>query len=102
MTDAENTRPPDGENTGSPNLTGVPPREYVVDGADRMRIDRVFTYHAPKPDQLPRYHSIREMAKQFAYMIHAYTPVSREQSIAFTKLQECVQMANAAIAINEK
>lgn len=65
------------------------------------QINNIFTYHAPKGDQQARYVEIRETAKHFAHLINTACPESREKSIAITKLQECVQMANASIAINE-
>ena len=65
-------------------------------------IDNTFTYHKPFGDQQERYVAIREKAKELANLIESKTPNSREQSVAFTKLQECVMFANAAIAINEK
>lgn len=67
-----------------------------------MDIDNVFTYHAPFGDQADRYVAIREAAKWFAELIVKSTPVSREQSLALTKLQESVMWANASIAVNEK
>ena len=65
------------------------------------QIDNIFTYHAPKGDQQERYVAIREAAKVFANTLNDLCPESREKSISLTKLQECVQMANASIAINE-
>ncbi len=64
-------------------------------------IDKVFTYHAPFGTQQARYVALREKAKELATLIDASCPDSREKSLAFTDLQRCVQMANAAIAINE-
>lgn len=60
-----------------------------------------FTYHAPKADQPSRYEAIRDAGLQLALLINALTPVSREQSVAFTKIDEAVQAANSAIARNE-
>ena len=60
-----------------------------------------FTYHAPKEDQIERYNALRSEAKDLALRIEALCPDSRERSIAFTKLEECVMWANAAIARNE-
>ena len=65
------------------------------------QIERVFTYHAPKGTQQERYVSIRDQARAFALFLNKNCPESREKSISITKLQECVQMANASIAINE-
>ncbi len=67
----------------------------------RKRIERNFTHHPPKGDQLERYTSIRTHAKVLAQCIAELTPASREQSVAFTKLDEVVMFANAAIARNE-
>ncbi len=68
---------------------------------DQKRLDKDFVYHPPKADQPERYVNIREMAKHFAAGIMDMTPVSREQSLALTSLEEAVFWANAAIARNE-
>jgi hypothetical protein len=60
-----------------------------------------FTYHPPKGDQVERYQAIRDTGLEFARMIIFNTPVSREQSLALTHLEEVVMFANAAIARNE-
>jgi hypothetical protein len=65
------------------------------------RIERDFTYHAPKPGQPERYVQIREKAKEFALLIVDLTPQSREQSLALTQLEQSIFWANAAIARNE-
>lgn len=67
----------------------------------KKRIENDYTYHAPDNDQRERYESIRAHAKDFAYLIEEFCPESRERSIAFTKLDECVMWANASIARNE-
>ena len=65
------------------------------------RIESDFTYHPPKADQPARYVELREVAKAFALKIVALTPVSREQSLALTSLEEVTFWANASIARNE-
>jgi len=69
--------------------------------AETEKLEKDFTYHAPKGDQVPRYQAIRDQAKQFAAYILDATIYSREQSLALTKLEEVVFWANAAIARNE-
>lgn len=64
-------------------------------------VEKIFTYHPPKADQIPRYNALRMEAKGLAERIIALTPVSAEQTLAIRKLQECVMWANASIAINE-
>lgn len=69
--------------------------------AESERIEKNFTYHAPKNGQTDQYVALRNAAKVLAYLILDNTPISREQSVAFTKLEEAVFWANAAIARNE-
>lgn len=71
---------------------------------DQKKIDDIekrFTYHAPKLDQPARYSEIRALGKNLAFLIEEACPDSREKSLAFTKLEEAVFWANAAIARNE-
>jgi len=68
----------------------------------KEQIDNIFTYHAPFGDQGERYDIIRTAARKFAHLLNQACPESREKSLALTRLQESVQMANASIAINEK
>jgi hypothetical protein len=65
------------------------------------RIERDFTYHAPKGDQVERYQQLRDKAKEFALLIVELTPYSREQSLALTHLENATFYANASIARNE-
>lgn len=63
-------------------------------------IENNFRYHAPLPGQPEMYQQIREKAKEFAYIIDAIVPNSREKSLALTNLEQAVFWANAAIARN--
>ena len=64
-------------------------------------IENNFTYHKPFGTQPQRYEQVRAKAKEYAEYLVSNTPVSREQSLALTKLEEAVFWANAAIARNE-
>ena len=68
---------------------------------DLKEMDNRFTYHAPKTGQPETYELIRNNAKGFALIVDAHCPESREQSLAFTKIEEAVFWANAAIARHE-
>lgn len=68
---------------------------------EKSDLDNIFTYHKPKGNQPKRYEAIRDSAKRFALVVEAACPPSRETSLAFTKLEEVVMWANAAIARNE-
>lgn len=59
-----------------------------------------FTYHPPKPGQPATYQGIRAAALDFARLIDAECPDSREKSLAITSLEEAVMWANASIARN--
>jgi len=67
---------------------------------DLKDLDNRFTYHPPKPEQPEKYTELRNAAKEYAKLINKLAPGSREQSLAFTKLEESVFWANAAIARN--
>jgi hypothetical protein len=75
---------------------------YVMSKETFDRITNNFTYHAPVPDQLPRYEQIRKEGKELALLLEVLCPQSRELSLALTKLEEVVMWANAAIARNEQ
>ena len=64
-------------------------------------IENNFIYHAPKEGQQEKYQSLREKAKELAYMIDELCPHSREKSIAMTELETSIMWANASIARNE-
>lgn len=68
-------------------------------GYDKDKIDDLFSYHAPEPDQIPRYENIRAGAKAFAQILVANTPQSADQTASVRKLRECVMTANASIAL---
>lgn len=75
--------------------------KYTLSPGDVDNLDNCFTYHAPKEDQQERYVELRHQAKQLAVLIKSTTPVSREQSLALTKLEEAIFWANASIARHE-
>ena len=64
-------------------------------------LTNLFTYHPPFGEQEVRYSISRDQARSLAIHIEKWCPRSREKSLAITKLQECVMMANASIAIHE-
>ena len=65
---------------------------------DLKELETRFTYHAPKEGQPEKYGVIRGTARSLAMVIGDNCPESREKSLAFTKLEEAVMWANAAIA----
>jgi hypothetical protein len=75
--------------------------KYPISEGDRKRLDNDYLYHAPKTDQPERYLEIRIAAKKLAICIFENCPVSRERSLALTKIDEAAMMANSSIARNE-
>ncbi len=70
------------------------------DQATTERIENDFKYHAPQPDQIPRYEAINESARLLAHTINKNCPNSREKSTSLTLLDQVRMMANAAVARN--
>jgi hypothetical protein len=73
-----------------------PTKEDII-----KRVNNDFVYHAPFGDQVARYAALREAGRLLAIQIVEDTPISREQSLALTKLEEAIMHANSAIARNE-
>ncbi|MEF2293134.1 hypothetical protein [Virgibacillus dokdonensis] len=65
------------------------------------QIENNFSYHAPKEGQVEKYNTIREKAKELAYLLEEVCPNSREKSVALTNLETSVMWANASIARND-
>lgn len=74
----------------------MPPPAFTDDDLARM-----FTYHAPRPDQVPRYEALRAAGLEMALSVRRHTPPSAEQTLAVRAIQQAVMLANAAIAIHE-
>lgn len=77
------------------------PMEYTPTVADLEKIEKNFSYHAPKNDQQMRYVLLRDAGKTLAKLIVKLCPPSRELSLAITKCEEAIMWANAAVARNE-
>ena len=60
--------------------------------------DRIFMYHEPDEAQIAKFKTIRAKAHDLALYMEDNVTACREKSLAFTKLQEAVMWANAAIA----
>ena len=69
--------------------------------SSKEQIEHNFKYHTPDKDQLEKYNQIRTKAKKLAYLINDICPISRERSLAMTKLEETMMWANASIAREE-
>lgn len=63
-------------------------------------VDNVFMYHAPKPEHIGKYEQIRDIGKEMVVLLNQLCPESREKWLAFTRVEEAVMWANAAIARN--
>lgn len=61
-------------------------------------LENWFTYHAPTPDQVDKYSSIRIAAKSFAKIVMDNCPPGADRTTAIRKIREAVMTANASIA----
>ena len=59
---------------------------------------RRFSYHAPDAEKVDVHQLLREEFLAVAEEVHLICPPSRERSLAFTKLEEALFWANAAVA----
>jgi hypothetical protein len=71
-----------------------------MDDRTQKQIESAFTYHPPKPEQLPIYEDARAKAKDLATFFAENSPPSRELSLALTNLEEAVMHFNASVARN--
>lgn len=67
---------------------------------DIQEINNRFSYHAPTPEKVKQHESIRGECLALAMTLNALLPDGRDKAIAFTKLEEMMYAANAAIARN--
>lgn len=67
-----------------------------------MNVDHIFEYHAPRPDQIPKYGAIRKAAREFAKVLMANTPAGPDQAFAIRYLRMSVMVANASIALEDE
>ena len=68
-----------------------------------IELEKRFSYHEPRNDDVRmRFERIREEFFRLASIIDSLTPDSREQSLAFTALEEAMFWANAVIARNQE
>lgn len=69
---------------------------------DEAELQKRFGYHQPKDDAVRETHeTIRLGAYYFARLVANLVPQSREQSLAFTAIEEAMFWANGGIARNQ-
>lgn len=71
-----------------------------IDALITDRLEHLFSYHAPTPDQIPKYEAIRAGAKTFAKILMDNTTPGADQSAALRLLREAVMTSNDSVALN--
>lgn len=75
--------------------------DHFLSHAEKGLLDKWFSYHPPKGDQVKRYEKLRAQARLFAETIMANVPDCADRSAALRKVREAVMSANAGIACEE-
>lgn len=63
-------------------------------------VDDVMAYHAPRPDQMPKYEAVRAAATAFVKVILENTQTCADQQAAVRLVRQAAQTANASIALD--
>lgn len=63
-------------------------------------LEKRFSYHTPSSEKASLHELVQHGCGSLAKMLNEILPDSREKSLAFTKLEEAMMWANAAIARN--
>lgn len=61
---------------------------------------KLFSYHPPTPETLPKYAAINQAAKNFAEVIVQNCPPSADRSDAIRKICEARMTANKSVALD--
>lgn len=64
-----------------------------------QNVEECFKYHAPTPDQIPRYQEINDAARAFALVVLKNVPRCPLRTAALNLIMDCRMKANAAIAL---
>ena len=65
-------------------------------------ITKRFNYHAPDDEARQKHEKTRALCRQLTVDLNEILPEGREKALAFTKLEEVMFAANAAIARDGK
>jgi len=67
---------------------------------DKTSLSNSFTYHAPKPEQIPKYENFRKLGHELALAIYESQPPSAESTLAIRAVENAIMWANKGIACN--
>lgn len=84
--------------TKQERIDNVELSEYIKKEIEKELIKNRFTYHSPKPKNVPKFEKIREAARDMAVLLVDLCPTSPELTEALNKLDETVMYANASIS----
>lgn len=75
-------------------------RVRSADVQDRERVEREFTFHAPRDAvDVEKHEAVNAQMKETARLLVEVVPAGRERALMLTKLQEARMWANAGLAV---
>lgn len=82
-------------------IKGGPATGYgLAQLSDDEILARLFSYHPPTVETLPRFQAINQAAKNFAEVVLQNCPAGADRSAAIRQIRDARMTANAAIALN--
>ena len=70
--------------------------------SQEAQLERLFMYHAPGDEQIPRYRALRAAALEFARALIRNTRPGADQAASLRKIREALFTANASVALEGK
>lgn len=76
----------------------VEARDFGLTDIDMANLDNWFSYHPPRPEQVPVFEAIRDAGHEMAEKIMSLVPNSPDRTVAIRHVREAVMAANASLA----
>lgn len=64
-----------------------------------QQLEDIFSYHAPTPDQLPKYEAVNKAFLECAKVVNEIAPDGAGKTVAIRKLSDARMACNASVAL---